>query len=132
LILTSEAIKKLNVLLNLPYMEWMQDWEIELADPSRVEEFSKIYSQASLTSDEKKALMSLIIASFEAYLHEYGNNPSQWDKIRDLIEKDYDMHEQAVNYWSCFDIELSDEFAISPLMRALWDSKMGAFSDDKK
>lgn len=123
-ILTSETIKKLNVLLNLPYMEWMQDWDIELADPSRLEEFIKIYLQEPLTSDEKRALMSLIIASFEGGLKENGSDPVQWGKIRGLLEKDYDLHEQAVSYWSCLDADLIDEFTISPLMRALRDSKL--------
>jgi hypothetical protein len=118
--LTSEAIKRLNTLLSLPYMDWMQDWDIQLADSNRVQEFCDVYESEDLDSNEKQALMALIIASYDDYLEERGNDVFLWNKIAVLLRKDCDLHKSTMLYWLCCDNEeLIGEFAITQLIRAL-------------
>jgi hypothetical protein len=118
--LISEAIKRLNTLLSLPYRDGMQDWDIELADSNRVQEFCDVYESEGLDSNEKQALMALIIASYDDYLEERGNEVFLWNKIAALLRKDCDLHKSTMLYWLCVDNEeLIGEFAITPLIRAL-------------
>jgi hypothetical protein len=123
--LISEAIKRLNTLLSLPYRDGMQDWDIELADSNRVQEFCDVYESEGLDSNEKQALMALIIASYDDYLEERGNEVFLWNKIAALLRKDCDLHKSTMLYWLCVDNEeLIGEFAITPLIRALLPEKL--------
>jgi hypothetical protein len=119
-ILTAGAIEKLNMLLDLPYMDWMQDWDIQLADSNRIQEFCDTYERENLDSNEKQALMALIIASYNNYLEERGNEMVLWDKIAALLRRDLDLHKPTLLYWLCDNgEELIGEFAVTPLIRAL-------------
>lgn len=118
--ITFEAIEKLNMLLDLPYMDWMQDWDIQLADSNRIQEFCDAYEQENLDSNEKQALMALIIASYNNYLEERGNEMVLWDKIAALLRQDFDLHKPTLLYWLCDDNEeVIGGFAITPLVKAL-------------
>ena len=122
--LTNDAIKRLNKLLNLPYMDGMQgtqDWEIELANSDRVQEFCDAYEQEDLDSTEKQALMALIIASYDLYIEERTNDVFLWNKIAALIKKDFDLHKSTLAYWLGDDEEeeMIEEYAIAPLLRSL-------------
>jgi hypothetical protein len=118
--LASEAIEKLNMLLDLPYMDWMQDWDIQLADSNRIQEFCEVYERENLNSKEKQALMALIIASYNNYLEAQGGESLLWNKIADLLRRDFDLHKPTVLYWLCDDNEeIIEGFAITPLINAL-------------
>jgi hypothetical protein len=122
--LTNDAIKRLNKLFNLPYMDGMQgtqDWEIELANSDRVQEFCDAYEREDLDSAEKQALMALIIASYDLYLEERTNDVFLWNKIAALIRKDFDLHKSTLLYWLGADMEeeMIGEFAVAPLIRPL-------------
>jgi hypothetical protein len=118
--LTFEAIKKLNALLDLPYREGMQDWDIELADPSRIQEFCYVYERENLDSNEKQALMALIIASYNNYIEERGNEIFLWNRVAALLRRELDLHKSTLLYWLCDDNEeVIGGFAITPLIKAL-------------
>jgi hypothetical protein len=118
--LSFETIKKLNSLLDLPYRDGMQDWDIELADSNRIQEFCDFYEREYLGSHEKQALMALIIASYNDYIEERGNEVFLWNKIAALLRKDFDLHKSTILYWSCDDNEeVIGGFAITPLTRGL-------------
>jgi hypothetical protein len=118
--LISEAIKRLNTLLSLPYRNGMQDWDVDLADPNRVQEFCDVYEREHLDPHEKQALMALIIASYNDYLEDRGNEASLWNKIAASLRKDCDLHKSTMLYWLCGDNEEQiGEFAITSLIRAL-------------
>ena len=119
-ILTAGAIEKLNMLLDLPYMDWMQDWDIQLADSNRIQEFCDTYERENLDSNEKQALMALIIASYNNYLEERGNEVFLWNKIAALLRQDFDLHKSTLLYWMCDDNkEVIGGFAVTPLIKAL-------------
>lgn len=119
--LTSKAIKRLNTLLNLPYIDGMQDWDIELANSNRVQEFCDVYEREDLDSAEKQALMALIIASYDDYLEERTNDVVLWNKIAALLKKDFELHKSTLLYWLGDDNEeeMIGEFAVAPLIRSL-------------
>ena len=61
---TREAIEKLSRELKLPEPdEFSQDWQYEVADLTRLEEFVMFYLNNKLNKNEKFTLMSLILES---------------------------------------------------------------------
>ena len=119
--LKKEAIESLNEKLSLPSRGIEQDWEVELADSNRVDEFISYYNKHPLTLDEKKALMSLILASYDDFLNEeYSSNSQFWNDIRQAIESDYDLLPDILDYWSLPDEDNSENwFKITPLVRKI-------------
>lgn len=118
-LLKKEAIESLNDKLSLPATGIEQDWEVELADPNRVTEFLSYYKNHTLSSDEKKALMSLILASYDDFLHEKNSNTVQiWNDIKQTIESDHDLLTDLINYWSLPDeADSQNWFKITSLIR---------------
>jgi hypothetical protein len=116
-----EAIKKLNSLLDLPYRDGMQDWDIELADSNRIQEFCDFYEREDLDPHEKQALMALLIASYNDYLEERGNEVLLWSKIAALLRKDFDLHKSTLLYWlGSDDKEVIGDFAVASLIKTLF------------
>ena len=61
---TRKAIKELAEELNLPFDEWMQDWPIEVVDPSDIEKYINHYKLLN-DDDKKNVLLDGIIQSIE-------------------------------------------------------------------
>lgn len=62
---TQAAQQTINGLLGLPASGREQDWEMELADPTRIHEMLEVASRDTLSFDEKCAACLLLIASLE-------------------------------------------------------------------
>jgi len=119
-ILTGDAINYLNRVLNLPAMGCEQDWDIELADANRINEFVLFYEEESLSDDKRSALMALIIASLEDLAYAEPIDKGMWGKISKLLCLDYELHQQLIQYWSLMDkTNEEDFFEITKLMRLL-------------
>ena len=119
MILTKKAIESVSQKLALPFTGIEQDWEVELADSERVNEFVSFYKDTVLSSNEKKALMSLIFASYDDFLNERDiDENGLWSEIVLLIQSDKDLFKELLNYWG-LDGETSPEnyFKITPLVR---------------
>lgn len=121
---TREAMDKFNRLLNLHEDKYMQDWDIELADSNRVNEFLECYQNHAKTNAEKLTLMSLIIASFNDYFWE-NKDLTMWEKIKALLVADKKLFEPIFDYWSVWDDDKIPDpdpehhFIITPLMREI-------------
>jgi hypothetical protein len=119
---TRAAIDRLNRLLNLPYQNGMQDWDIELADPMRVNIFCNLYDTGRLDTEEKFALMRLIVASLDDLLSagEKGN-AAIVQRVEPLLRQDFALHLHTIEYW-CLQEETDPEnvFAVTPLLRRVW------------
>jgi hypothetical protein len=63
MILKKEIIEQLSKELSLPFTGLEQDWDIEMADSNRINDFLEFYQQNNLSADKKVAMMSLILAS---------------------------------------------------------------------
>ena len=119
-ILDTEAIQFLNKALNLPVTGFEQDWEIELANPNRINEFISFYENIKLDNKHKYALMALIIASLEDLSYIKPVEHELWEKIYKLLSDEFDMYKPLIDYWSLADEKKSnDVFAITKLMRSL-------------
>ncbi|MDQ0059992.1 hypothetical protein [Paenibacillus harenae] len=123
--LKKEAIESLNKRLILPALDpYSQDWEYELADSSKLNEFITYYEKSTLTIDEKFALMALIISSFDDSLSEGKLSDHTRDTIKYLLIKDIEIHRNKIKYWAREEEdELEDCFAVTPLMREILDKQ---------
>jgi hypothetical protein len=119
MILIKEAIESLNKNLSLPSTGMEQDWEIELADLNRIEEFVSFYKNSSLNEEEKKALMSLIVASYDDYLNEKHISNEVFEReIKKLLTIDKYLFTELFDYWSLIGESNPDNyFKITPLIR---------------
>jgi hypothetical protein len=102
----------------------MQDWPLEVADSSRVDEFCVAYESQEWEEVEKFALMELILYSIGDL--EWEQQAGWFERIRPLLTRDFRVHLHTINYWRCSDeltddVDLDQLFPITPLMRQIWD-----------
>ncbi|MFC3803465.1 hypothetical protein [Cohnella sp. GCM10012308] len=118
--ITRQAIESLNEKLRLPKVDQnSQDWEYEVADSNRVNEFISFYETAVLDQDEKFALMNLIISSFDDALREAKDHDGTWDRIKNHLARDLVLHRNTILYWSLEEEEPENCFYITPYMRQI-------------
>lgn len=96
----------------------MQDWEWEVADPKRFEEFLAAYT-TELPADQRVALMEILVQCVED-----SDSESQfalhWDKIEPLLAGSRGLHARTIEYWSCLGAEHPEEmFRVTKLMRQI-------------
>ncbi len=115
---TREAIDSLARRFRLANRPDMQDWEREVADPLRADEFVAAYKALCLTDDEKFTLMEIILQSFEEGTRALANDPV-WQEVLRLIEQNVALHIYSVWYWSCGDVDLPDAWRVTPFMRQI-------------
>ncbi|MBN9680903.1 MULTISPECIES: hypothetical protein [unclassified Corallococcus] len=118
--LKQASIARLTTALALPSNGQEQDWDVELADPARIGEFLTAYRSLPLGSDDRVALMALMLASVDRRLGSGLGVPSEWSQIANLLGAERDLHRESLEYWMC---EADDEpdtwFHLTPLVRAL-------------
>lgn len=121
---TKSAIEKLAATFSLPNTPDMQDWELEVADPGRIEEFINEYKNGVLTDDEKFTLLEMLLQSFEESELNLSTN-KYWKELLELIRNNYKLHEYTIWYWSSFEAENEEEqWRITPFMRELYASNV--------
>lgn len=97
----------------------MQDWEYEIADPSRIDEFLDAYISSQLTDDERFTLMETIIHSAESHPLPLEDQ-HRWSEILQLLRASVELHACTIHYWSTFETrDPADCFRVTPSMRAL-------------
>ena len=113
-----ETIKKISEDLSLPFTGIEQDWEIELADPNRLDEFIKHYKTNYLLIEEKIVLMSIILASYDEYLEKNNLDvDNHWEEIKKLLNLNYKTFKEILDYWVLYNGKIEELFRISPLVR---------------
>jgi len=117
---TRAAIDKFNGLLGLVEEAHTQDWEIECADPYRVDEFVNCYRINAKNDDERFTLMALILGSFEEYHGLSTPNDSTWEAIKFILEEEKVLHKDHIEYYSCRETDDEEEwFPITTLIRSI-------------
>ena len=114
---TADAIASLAARFGLPNTKEMQDWEWEVADPQRKEEFFDAYKSGDLSDDERFTIMETIIQSFEDSEEEFHHS-GLWAAVLRSIEENLDLHIHTVWYWS--DLENDNEgemWKVTPFIR---------------
>ncbi|MDH0031949.1 MULTISPECIES: hypothetical protein [unclassified Acinetobacter] len=116
---TKEAIAALSKRLNLPYHNNMQDWEYEVADATRIDEFLEDYLHNQTLDEEKFVLMEILLESFT----EIGDldNDSRWAIVLLLLEKNINIHAHTICYWSNGDELLENSWNVTPFVRKIFD-----------
>jgi len=100
----------------------MQDWPLEVADADRIGEFLILYEQGNLSSDDRFALMALVVASFDDWLSAGGTNGSVLRRIQEHLTAEISLHEPTIHYWCQFDESDPESlFWATPFMRKIWE-----------
>jgi hypothetical protein len=124
---TTAARMSLARRFGLPYDSFSQDWEWEVADPSRFGEFLDAYESGDLDEDERFALMEMLIQCIEDMGLSSVEASPQWHSVASLLRTHAGLHAGSVRYWSCLDDrDLENCFRVSGPMRAVW----GAIEQD--
>ncbi|ELP29797.1 hypothetical protein RBSWK_06258 [Rhodopirellula baltica SWK14] len=122
---TREAIARLASRFDVPNEPHMQDWEWEVADPSRLDEYLKAYNGAELSDDERFTLMETIIRAFDD-LPVPLDADERWQVTLSILDENIDLHAYSVWYWSDLEYELSDEtWRVTPFLRKLVQKHQG-------
>jgi hypothetical protein len=116
---TRAAVDALAARFGLPNHPDKRDWEWEVADPARLDEFISAYQSAELDDDERFTLMETIIQSFDDLGSRCELDP-RWQRILDILDRNIELHACSVWYWSALDGKNRDEqFCVTPSMRGI-------------
>ena len=129
---TREAIDKLAMRFGLPNDPGMQDWEYQVADEKRIDEFLAAYETGGLSDDERFTLMETIIESFEDVAHMGGDlsSDSRWQHTLDLLDRNIALHAHSVWYWSCPEAENDDDiFLVGRFVRKILATHRDYFAE---
>src|SRR5687767_7635252 len=110
---TAAAIAKLNGLLKIEEGSYGQDWEIEASDPTRIDEYLRVYRESLEDNDERYTLMALILGGFEEYHTQGAPYPEIWNRIKVVLVDDISIHHDLIAYYQC--IESPDEEGCFPI-----------------
>ena len=120
MIIKKETQIKLNNLLRLPATRLEQDWDIELADETRLIEFLDLSESIDLSDMEKSAVIALILASYDDYIEVKSDTDGMiWDRITGLLDYQKTNCHDLLQYWGLPEEEDESEvFNITPLVRS--------------
>lgn len=116
---------KIAALAKVAADDWMQDWPLEVADSSRLDEFIDLLSGAD-TDDDRFALMELVLYSLDEA--DPDKQRGLWPVIEALLEREPILYAHEIIYWSLGDegddgkwtmddLAEDEGFSITPLMR---------------
>jgi hypothetical protein len=116
---TAAAIRTLAQRFGLRNDPGMQDWEWQVSDATRLDEFLRAYEEADLSDDERFVLMEIILQSFEDLGHTIVVDP-RWHRTLELIDQNIDLHAHSVWYWSALESEdADDQWVVTPFLRRI-------------
>lgn len=119
---TVGAIDALSVRFGLRNGPNIQDWEYEVADPARTEEFLSALEREEFTDDERLIFSETVMQCFES-LACLGLNlaqSEQWHRFVRLLRLRPRLHASTLFYWSDIETPLEDSWLVAPLVRELW------------
>jgi hypothetical protein len=127
---TRVALGHLTELLHLKPDAYMQDWEVELADAARVDEFLDAYEKVQLDDDDRFLLMAMIIASVDDAKSSGLELGSSWPRAEHFLRRDGALHATTLSYWACgSDPDPDHQFAVTPLIRPIWRDVLQTLSN---
>ncbi len=124
---TRVAIERVDRLLHLSNSEGepQQDWELLVADPSRLAEFCNLYESGVLDAETQFALMRLIVATLDELSAEdttETTNIGLAQRVERLLRQDFVLHLHTIHYWSLLDeADRDNVFTVTPLLRRVWN-----------
>lgn len=119
MILRKEIIEQLSRKLSLPYMGFEQDWDVELADKNRIDEFISYYNENDLSAEMKYATMSIVLASYDDFLNDKELDIDyRWYEIEIILKSEKGIFRDLIEHWAV-DSEIENMFRITPLIREI-------------
>ncbi len=96
-----------------------QDWPVELANKLRVGEFIKFILEQPLSLELRKAVMALILTSYEDLsFSDEDKNLEVWKKVVEVLNIFKGQFDHLLTYWALWDEESQENwFSITPLVR---------------
>ncbi len=117
---STPAREALAARFGLEYSDGMQDWEWEVADVDRFEEFLDACRSASLPDEQRASLMEMLIQCVEA-MDEPSKFASSWSAIEPLLIARAGLHRPSIAYWATLeDTDPIAMFRVTPAMRRVW------------
>ncbi len=116
-----EAIEFISKHLIIPMPQaYTQDWEWEMADADRLDEFINFYLNNCLEDHVKIILMELIISSFDDKINQGNDCSSDWNRIKTILKDNLLLHRETIEYWARRESKDEDEcFAVTKYIRQL-------------
>ena len=117
---SSVAQQALAARFGLPWSEGMQDWEWEVADLDRFDEFLEAFPSLDLSDDERFSLMEVLLQCVEE-TEPPSSREAAWRAVEPLLLSRPELHRTTIAYWAR--LGESDPialFSISPNMRQVW------------
>ena len=119
---TKKAIDELAEELNLPNEKWMQDWPIEVIITSDIEKY--IHHYDTLTDDDKKFVLMQGILDATEYQPTQELFNKYWTTVRQILEKNFAIHEYTIHQYSCLDNEIDEScYKLIAEMRQILENK---------
>ena len=111
----------LNEVFQLPATGQEQDWDIELADHTRLQEFITYAQKELLKDDVKQALMALVLASYDDLLRYSGDGDLFYGgQIQQLVAENKPLYSELLTYWARLDEnDARNGFYVTPFVRTL-------------
>lgn len=104
----------------LPYADSMQDWEWEVAEAAKFDEFLGVYRDVNLPDEERASLMEMLLQCIEE-TESASDFASFWSAIEPLLVARAALHRPTIAYWSCLSEAAPEHcFRVSPFMRRVW------------
>ncbi|MBP3610798.1 MAG: hypothetical protein J6J42_10755 [Lachnospiraceae bacterium] len=117
---SKETINRLtNELKLIGTDKYTQDWEYEVANVERLQDYIEYYQKEDRNSNEKVALMRIMLEAYNDYVIMNPNEIMYWNTIKQLLEQDFCIHSETIKYWSCEEEELENCFAITAFVRTI-------------
>ena len=97
--------------LSLDYSEGMQDWEWEISDYKRLDDFLNEYDKAGTSEKEKMSLMEIILDSLNELLLDKKRVEfdQYFNESLKRIKESQNLHLGTLHYWTQNDFEISHE-----------------------
>jgi hypothetical protein len=97
---STSARKALAARFGLPHDPIMQDWEWEVADASRFNEFLAAYDDPRLTDDERFSLMEMLIQSVADMELADVEISVLWMAVSTRLRANPALHASTMEYWA--------------------------------
>lgn len=96
-----DAVKYLNTLLSLPATGDEQDWEVELSDDQRVQEWLTLFVGNELDLERRSALFLLIMCSIE-FADAQRVSRGLLGDARAALRRDEPVRARMLSYWKSY------------------------------
>ena len=103
--------RQLALKLNLEFNDSMQDWEWEVAEANRIQDFLDEYDKNVSSAKEKETPMEIILQCLEDFLEE-ENLPkfiSYYPEVKSRLDKNFQIHKCTIAYWKNGEFMISKE-----------------------